>query len=138
MKLRNISVLCLAGFGIACLSGCGGDPDFAFPFGEATEIVFKVTYREEAEFSITDKQEIARLSKLMVLAESEPCACKHFQTVTFRQGAAEFVASICEHCCDIGRGHYDMPQPFYEAYQKLLAAHRAKAKAAKQEEEGVK
>ncbi|MBT7166010.1 MAG: hypothetical protein HN904_24730 [Victivallales bacterium] len=136
MRLRNIRALCVASMGFACLASSGGEklpamPKLPFAFAEATEIAFRSIRGEKTEFTITDKAEIARLSKLIVLKRKEPCKCEHIETATFRKGKAEIYVHFCSHCFVVrhGRRNYDhrMPTGFYPAYQKLLEQHRQKA-----------
>jgi hypothetical protein len=116
-------------------------PDVSFE--GVTKIVFTRTHFEEPRPSgkdgkplregakttivIVDKVEIARLTKLIVLRPKAVCGCMHLDEVTFEKGKSRINVHFCDHCFDIGNVSYRMPGAFHAAYQKLLAAHFAKA-----------
>jgi len=99
--------------------------------GKSLEEVVKTT------IVIVDKAEIARLTKLIVLRPKGTCGCMHLDEAVFEKGKSRINVNFCDHCFDTTNVSYRMPGAFHAAYQKLLAAHRAKAKATRSQAPGA-
>ena len=78
---------------------------------------------------IADPAKIAQLVATIKLEKKPPCACDHIEWATFVKDKSEIKVSLCDHCFDIGRDTYTMPDEFYKLFTAWL--NDGKAAAAK-------
>lgn len=69
---------------------------------------------------VTDKAKIEKLLGAIKLEKKVPCACDHINHAVFVKGKGEITVSLCDHCFDVGKNTYVMPQAFYKLYTSLV------------------